>query len=218
VAGRAAASALALGSAGNASASEHRSLAIYASQGEMSQSTPLVHAFIRGHRSAKVALDEDDRARFVAALEASGLACLAWTLADDHFELVAHGAPPAVRRAVGELCTAYARDFNERHARRGYLFEDDPRIDALFPREARALVCELHLAPVWAASEASAAELLAHRWSSLGGLLGKRGPLGFERPELVCELFGMDRDELRAALLDAVERAERDALDLELPS
>ena len=81
----------------------------------------------RGIDGKRIFRDEFDRFAFIALLrrvtERAGWTVVAWCLMDTHYHLlVIAPAEPRVPWAMQLLNGTYAREFNERHERRGHLF------------------------------------------------------------------------------------------------
>jgi REP element-mobilizing transposase RayT len=111
------------------------------------------HVLVRGIERQRIFRDDEDREDFLArlgrqALE-SGTACLAWALLPNHAHLVLQTGNRPLSEVMRRLNTGYARGFNLRHRRTGYLFqnrfrsilvEDDPYL--------RVLLRYVHLNPL----------------------------------------------------------------------
>jgi|SRR5918996_3673892 REP element-mobilizing transposase RayT len=72
-------------------------------------------------------VDDEDRRMFIRLLTRVAARFMldvdAWCLMDNHYHLVVHARTGDVSGAMGYLNREYSRRFNERHGRRGHLFE-----------------------------------------------------------------------------------------------
>ncbi len=92
-------------------------------------STPraALHLTARGIDGAPIFVDDFDRVSFIALLgrvtERAGWTIVAWCLMDTHYHLlVIAPEEPKVPWAMQLLNGTHAREFNERHQRRGHVF------------------------------------------------------------------------------------------------
>jgi putative transposase len=85
------------------------------------------HLTARGNNDGEIYLDDLDRTAFVRLLGRVStrflLDVLAWCLMTNHYHLIVRTASGEVSRALQYLNREHARRFNERHDRRGHLFE-----------------------------------------------------------------------------------------------
>src|SRR5688500_4364290 len=86
-----------------------------------------LHLMARGIDGEPIFRDEFDRFGFIALLrrvtERAGWTVVAWCLMDTHYHLlVIAPREPKVPWAMQRLNGTYAREFNERHERRGHVF------------------------------------------------------------------------------------------------
>lgn len=131
----------------------------------------------RGHNGQPVFLSDADRQRWLELLQAQaaaqGVAVHAYVLLDDTVRLLLTPATaeglPALMQALGR---SYVRYFNDRHGRRGTLWEGRYR-SALLEPQAYLLPAMVYLdtAPLRAGLAAQAG---AYRWSSHGHYAGAR--------------------------------------------
>lgn len=92
------------------------------------QSPGYYHLTQRGVARELVYLDDADRVAFLRLLRRM-IARYGWTLhgyclMSNHFHLVAELQEPTLARGMQYLTGIYGRRFNERHDRRGHLFQD----------------------------------------------------------------------------------------------
>jgi REP element-mobilizing transposase RayT len=97
--------------------------------------------------------DNVDRERMLQLVERHFIkfrcACYAWVLMDNHYHFVVRPLEPNLATAMRRINGAYARYFNKRHDRRGYLFGD--RYKSLATQELdylRELIRYVHLNPL----------------------------------------------------------------------
>jgi len=144
----------------------------------------------------------------------TGHKCLAWCLMDNHYHLVLRSNENPLSGLMRPLNGAYARWFNKRHHRRGYLFQD--RYKSILCQDleyALQLIRYVHLNPLRAGKVASLTSLCDWKWSGHALLLGKPGALGREFQDCgeVLRRFGRDstsaRREYLAYLAEGIDPA-----------
>ena len=88
----------------------------------------LQHVIVRGIERRKIFLDDDDRSlflnRFSSLLEETETECFAWALIPNHFHLLIKCNKIKLSSFMRRLLTGYAINFNHRHNRAGYLFQN----------------------------------------------------------------------------------------------
>jgi putative transposase len=166
----------------------------------------LEHWILRARGDTELFRTDADRQAFVellgALLPRAGLSCAAWVLLTHHVELLVvrpAGEPPGDAAPVMQaLVVGYARDFNRRHTRSGYVFAEQtpPRMLPVDRRAADA-VRDIHRTPISSGAVRRAADLDAYHWCGHASLAGRRTPLPFEEPELLARWIP------RAAACDA---------------
>ncbi len=86
------------------------------------------HVTARGTGGVFVFADDLDRASFATLLRETaarfGLGLHAWCLLGTHFHVVAEGRQTQLSRTMHRLLGIYAQRFNQRHGRKGALFEE----------------------------------------------------------------------------------------------
>jgi REP element-mobilizing transposase RayT len=84
------------------------------------------HVTARGVARSAIALDDDDRRRFLRllaeAVEREAWHCYAFCLMPNHYHLVVDAFLTSLSRGLHRLNGSYAREFNDRHERSGHLF------------------------------------------------------------------------------------------------
>lgn len=90
-------------------------------------SPAIYHVTSRGVARSEIYLDDEDRAQFISLLRRVARTwnwrCPAYTLMSNHYHLLVDARIEDVSLGMRTLNGAYARGFNERHARVGHLFQ-----------------------------------------------------------------------------------------------
>jgi len=131
----------------------------------------------RGLEGRQIFIDDTDRRVLLRILSENlvraSCLCYAWALMPNHFHLVLrpldHPAGDCMRRING----SYARYFNKRHKRRGYLFQD--RYKSLATREFtyfKELIRYVHLNPVRSGMVDNLGMLAEFEWTGHRAVLG----------------------------------------------
>jgi putative transposase len=136
----------------------------------------LVHIMARGLDGKKIFLDIDDRQVFLTILTREitqcGYRCLAWCLQSNHYHLFLRTNENPMSSLMRPLNSGYARWFNDKHNRRGYLFQD--RFKSVLCQDqgyARQLIRYIHLNPIRSGEVVSLKELRVWPWCGHGYLL-----------------------------------------------
>ena len=145
------------------------------------------HLLLRGHNRQAVFVDDEDRRRFLAELQAVvreyRLPLHGYALLDNHVHLLL--TPPddrALSRAMQSLGRRYVAAFNQRHGRSGSLWEGRYRTCIVDP-DGAFLDCLRHIETHAHRSAVMAPELHASRWTSLPHHLGAASdPLVTDHP------------------------------------
>lgn len=135
------------------------------------------HVIARGLVDLKLFPNSSDYRAFIERLslviEESECLCYAWCLMPTHYHLVLRPTETSLDSVMRRINGSYAREYNKRHNRRGYLFADryKSRIvqDGTYFRE---LVRYVHLNPLRAGLVTSLTGLSGYLWSGHRGLLG----------------------------------------------
>ena len=160
------------------------------------------HVIIRGIAGCRIFLSDEDRLDFLRRLE--GLLpeghwrCFAWALMPNHVHLVLKSTQGGLSRLMARLNTGYARGFNLRHHRSGYLFQNRFK-SRLVEDDAdlMGLVVYTHRNPLAAGLVDSLEALERYPWCGHSALVGRRAPLAFESIGASLSLFAEDESEAR---------------------
>ena len=178
------------------------------------------HVWIRGIEGQAIFLDPEDCADFVQRLAVvlpdAGASVFAWAFVTNHAHFLVRSGPVAISQVMRRINTGYARCFNQRHDRFGYLFQSRfGSRAATTDSDVRNLLRYVHLNPV-GAGLASVETLADYRWCGHGGLMGVRPPLPFESAGRALALFDaehrMARKRMFRFLVDGRPTGEPPAL------
>jgi REP element-mobilizing transposase RayT len=154
------------------------------------------HVTTQGIERRNIYVDDTDRAAFLALLDRTvarfGWHCLTYCLMDNHFHLLVQTPQPNLSRGMQQLKGSYARAFNERHGRVGYLFGG--RFKAkLIQKDAHLLEVFRYIAlnPVRAGLCAEPAEW---SWSAHAAIAGEVPPQRFLAVEEARKWFSSPLD------------------------
>jgi REP element-mobilizing transposase RayT len=159
---------------------------------------------LRGIERRRIFLDVGDRGDFLDRLARQvgegGGTCFAWALMPNHAHLLLRTGERPLSEVMRRLNTGYARAFNLRHRRSGYLFQDRFR-SILVEEDAhlRALLRYVHLNPVRAKLVPSLDALARHPWTGHIRLMGFQRA-GFQAVDQVLGWFSPDPRAARCAL------------------
>jgi putative transposase len=135
------------------------------------------HVMTRGIDGQVVFRDDSDRERLLSLLGKNLLrfncACYAWVLMDNHYHLLLRPIEADLGSIMRRVNGGYARYFNMRYGRRGYLFQD--RFKSLATQELdylRELIRYIHLNPLRAGIVKSLRGLEKYQWSGHPAMLG----------------------------------------------
>lgn len=154
---------------------------------------------IRGLEGRRIFLGDDDRIDFLERLDALvpelGFRCFGWVLMPNHVHLAVQSGSIHISRLMARLNTGYARAFNLRHQRQGYLFQNRfrSRIITSDP-DLLAVIAYICRNPLKAGIVASILELSDWPWCGLSALTGARGARPFEAVGATLAMFGEDPD------------------------
>jgi len=175
------------------------------------------HVTARGNERKRIFRDDEDRHRFLVALEEMaiqfGVDVLVFCLMPNHYHLAIRTPKANLSRSVGWLQTTYTVRFNRRHRRSGHLFQG--RFKAHLVEEdayAISLMRYIHLNPVRtrALREAGWREkrrmVKAYKWSSHRFHAGLARPLEWLKPDWL-RYYGSRMAEAQAAYSQDVSRA-----------
>jgi REP element-mobilizing transposase RayT len=173
------------------------------------------HVVPVGSGGESIVRDDHDRETFLQRLERAvrrhRWLCFAYCLLDTHFHLVVQTPLPNLGLGMQWLLAAYAREFNERHERRGNLFHTRFYSDRIASDEhLTSTLVYVHLNPV-RAGVVDDPELW--RWSSYAATLGRlRAPPFLAVTEVLRHIDSHRTSaqlRLQLAVKDALERDRR---------
>ncbi len=146
--------------------------------------------------------DDEDRVEFLrrlaTGLELTGYQCFAWTLMDNHYHLLVRTNHLPMAKLMRSLNSGYARYYNIKHKRSGYLFQN--RFKSILCQDqdyAAQLVKYIHLNPMRAGKVKTLEQLVNWTWCGHGYLLGKEGSMGgvFQNRAECLRRFGEEEQE-----------------------
>jgi putative transposase len=154
----------------------------------------LHHIIGRGIEGRDVFLGDTDREDFIARLDALAQSgawdVYAWALMRNHFHLLCKTAGQPLSVSMHRLLTGYVVNFNKRHRRHGYLFQN--RFKSIVCQEDRylkELVRYIHLNPLRSGQIASLPALDRHPFSGHSAIIG-RVPRPWQNTAHVLACFG----------------------------
>ncbi len=175
------------------------------------------HVLLRGIEGRRIFLDDDDRGDFLDRLarqiaEGRG-SCFAWTLMPNHVHLLLRTGERPLSEAMRRLNTGYARAFNLRNQRRGYLFQGRFR-SILVEDDAhlRVVLRYIHLNPVRGRLVPSLDALARYPWTGHSRLMGFQRA-AFQAVDEVLGWFSPEPRAARLALRHWMEEGVRDPAD-----
>ncbi len=169
------------------------------------------HVMLRGIEGCRIFLSTDDRLDFLGRLEhllpEGRWRCFAWAFMPNHVHLVVGSSDGGLSRLMARLNTGYARSFNRRHRRNGYLFENrfKSRL-AGDDADLMGLVVYTHRNPLAAGLVDSLEALERYPWCGHPALVGHRAPLAFESIEASLSLFADEEAAARRCLRASMVR------------
>jgi REP element-mobilizing transposase RayT len=132
----------------------------------------------RGLERRRIFNSDDDKQSFLdrlgSILERLDTECLAWCVMSNHYHLLIRVGQQPLSRLMSPLLGGYAGDYNRRHSRSGYVFQNRYRsilCDA--DRYLLELVRYIHLNPLRAGMLPTMAALDRYPWSGHAVVLGK---------------------------------------------
>ena len=136
------------------------------------------HVIARGIDGANLFFSDEDRKKFLAHLDVLlrrlGYRCITWCLMDNHYHLLLRINENPLGKFMRPLNGAYARWFNKKYGRRGYLFQD--RFKSILCQDqeyALQLIRYINLNPLRAGKVRSLSMLVSWPWCGHAMLLGK---------------------------------------------
>lgn len=143
----------------------------------------LVHIMARGLDGKNIFIDDHDKqeflVRFARIRRECGYRCLSWCLMPNHYHLFLRTNEQPMSALMRPLNGGYARWFNHKYHRHGYLFQDRFKSVLCQDQEyARQLIRYIHLNPVRSGEVDSIKMLRNWPWCGHGYLLNIPGAIG----------------------------------------
>ncbi len=155
------------------------------------------HVMARCLDGIKIFGNDEDRLFFLELLgyylKKTGFKCYAWCLLSDHFHLAIRTTQEPLSLLMKPLNGRFARYFNKRYSRRGYLFQD--RFKSIATQDqnyVEEMVRYIHLNPIRAGLCSTITELEKYPWSGHGALTGAQR-VSFQEVGDVLRRFGKNR-------------------------
>jgi REP element-mobilizing transposase RayT len=150
---------------------------------------------IRGIESRSIFLGDHDRIDFLERLDALipelGFRCFGWVLMPNHVHLAVQSGSIRISRLMARLNTGYARTFNLRHRRQGYLFQNRFRSRIIESHaDLLSVIAYICRNPLKAGIVSSIDELSDWPWSGFSALARTRGARPFEAVSATLAMFG----------------------------
>ena len=153
-----------------------------------------VHVMARGIDGRKIFADDTDRRVFCRLLgkviTTSGYLCYGWSLMDNHYHLVLRCSDTPLEHPMRTLNSAYARHFNDRIERSGYVFQD--RYKSVLTQDQnylQELIRYVHLKPLRGGLCGTIEQLDCYPWAGHAVLMGNHS-VPFQTTEAVLKRFG----------------------------
>ena len=154
----------------------------------------IYHVFSRGVARLPTFVDEIDYRYFLdrisGVVDEGGLVVYAWCLMANHFHLLVRTPRAGLSKWIGKVIGPYARRFNMRHDRSGYLWQG--RYRAILVEDGSYLVdCSryIHLNPCNSCQIEGSGALEDFRWSSYQRYISGRGEGDFTDVDHVFSVF-----------------------------
>jgi len=170
----------------------------------------LHHIIVRGIEKSPIFKDSRDHEQFLARLGTilteTSTVCYAWALIPNHVHLLLRTGTTSLTTVMRRVLTGYAQQFNRRHRRHGYLFQN----------RYKSILCEtdpyllelvryIHLNPVRARKVADLDALDRYPHSGHAVLMGNlKHP--WQDTDTILSLFGRKSAAARRAYRSFVER------------
>ncbi|MFH1955064.1 MAG: transposase [Pseudomonadota bacterium] len=180
----------------------------------------LHHVIARGIERREIFRDKSDYQDYLSRLEViidkCNLQLYAWALIPNHFHLLIRTGLTSLSSAMKKLMTGYAVNFNKRHRRHGYLFQN--RYKSILCEEESYLLeltRYIHLNPYRAGLVKSLEELDRCPWSGHSALMGKI-ERSWQNSEEILVRFGKEikkaRDSYRNFIKEGIAQGKRPEL------
>lgn len=181
----------------------------------------LHHTMIRGIDGRAIFHTDFDRVDFVERLSRllpdAGMRCFGWALMTNHVHLLVQTGAVPLARVMQRLNGGFARGFNRRAERKGYLLQD--RYKSRLVLDDADLMGVLRYVlrnPLGGGLVGSLRALEGYRWCGYGALLGRRPIHPFEAVGDSLLVFSEDPAEARAQLRSWMQTADDRPPDLVL--
>jgi REP element-mobilizing transposase RayT len=170
---------------------------------------------VRGIERRLIFVDDLDREDLVLRLTRvfveSNARCWAWAFMDNHAHWIVQTGAIAISRLMARILTGYARRFNKRHERVGYLFQSRFKSRLILDdADLVGVIRYVHLNPVSARIVGTLDELEQYRWTGHGAVVGAIAPEHFHAASATRALFGSAPEACerwREWLREGIERA-----------
>ena len=157
----------------------------------------LHHIIVRGIEKRKIFYDDIDRIKFLdrlgKVLLETHTGCFAWAIIPNHFHLLLRSGSIPISTVMRRLLTGYAINFNGRHHRSGYLFQN--RYKSILCQEDAyllELVRYIHLNPIRAGLVTDLKALDKYPFCGHAVIMGKKQSM-WQDDLYVLQLFGKKR-------------------------
>lgn len=163
----------------------------------------LHHIMARGIDGQAIFADRADRELFLHLLgqgiARTGYRCYAWALMDNHYHLLVRAGVQRLEQMMKRLNGTYARLFNRKRSRHGYVFQSRYRSIATQDQGyIEELVRYIHLNPLRAGTVRGLDRLDTYPWCGHAVLMGRR-TCAFQDTGPVLRRFGRTTSEARKA-------------------
>ena len=136
------------------------------------------HIMSRGIDGIEIFKDDRDSMVFISLfgkiLDKSGCLCYAWALMPNHYHLLLRPLNKELSTIMRRLNGSYAKYFNKRCKRKGYLFQD--RFKSIATQEYwyfKELIRYIHLNPIRSGLISGLQKLDSYQWSGHRAIIGK---------------------------------------------
>lgn len=179
------------------------------------------HIIARGIDGKNLFYSNEDRHEFLSRLDTLlrhlGYRCITWCLMDNHYHLLLRTNENSLEKLMRPLNGGYARWFNKKHNRKGYLFQD--RFKSILCQDqeyAMQLIRYINLNPLRAGDVESLSALTNWPWCGHGFLAGR--PLVFglhfqDRMEALGRFGRNEKEAIRKYLGYVAEGVNTDRID-----
>jgi REP element-mobilizing transposase RayT len=165
------------------------------------------HVMSRGLDGMPLFLDDEDREKFIKTtgnifIDGS-CHCYAWVLMDNHYHFVIRPLDHSLQKIMRRINGSYARYFNKKYNRRGYVFQD--RFKSVATQEywyLKELIRYVNLNPLRAGIVKSIDELVKYKWSGHCEIMGLVKGCGWFSAISILERFGKTIAESRLGYME----------------